>query len=267
MSTDLNVPDRAETPEVLDLNRYGWRPDIPDHRDHLFAAHGPSLATLPAAVDLRPAHWPVYDQLQLGSCTANAIAAAIEFDRIKQGLTDIIPSRLFIYYNERVLIHTVNSDSGAQIRDGIKTVAAQGVCPEVEWPYVISKFRVKPLPQCYADALHDRAVSYARVPQVLSQIQGCLAGGTPVVFGFSVYSSFESATVAKTGVVPMPRRGEQMLGGHAVLAVGYDDAKQVFIVRNSWGSSWGVEGYMAMPYAYLTSPLASDFWAINTVST
>ena len=254
----------------IETSRYGWIPDLPDHRDHLYATPGPALATLPATVDLRPGCPPVYDQGQLGSCTANAIGAAYAFDHLKQGLGDIMPSRLFIYYNERVIEHSVNSDAGAMIRDSIKTVAAQGVCLEIEWPYVISKFRVKPLPACYADALHDRAVSYQRVSQTLSQIQGCLASGTPVVFGFSVYSSFESATVAKTGVVPMPRRGEQLLGGHAVLAVGYDDATQRFLVRNSWGSSWAgpMEGYCTMPYAYLLSPqLASDFWAINTVST
>ena len=154
----------------------------------------------PASVDLRPQCPPVYDQGQLGSCTANAIAAAIQFERMKQQLAQIFtPSRLFIYYNERVIEHTVASDSGAQIRDGIKTVAQQGDCPETEWPYVITKFKTKPTQSCYADALKYKAVSYQRLTPALAQLKGCLASGYPFVFGFTVYESFESPQTAKTG--------------------------------------------------------------------
>ena len=247
--------------------RYGWLPDLPDHRDHLYAAPGAMTAAPPASVDLRAQCPPVYDQGQLGSCTANAIAGAIQFDRMKQKLVEIFtPSRLFIYYNERAMEHTVASDSGAQIRDGIKSVGQQGDCPETEWPYVIAKFKTKPPKSCYADALKYKAVLYQRMTQSLSQLKGCLASGWPFVFGFTVYESFESATVAKTGHASLPKSGERAMGGHAVVGVGYDDAKQWFVVRNSWGNSWGMKGYFTLPYAYLTGKnLASDFWTIRVV--
>ena len=247
---------------------YGWLRDLPDQRDHLYAAPVAALAVLPTSVDLRSHCPPVYDQGQLGSCTGNGIAAVLQFERMKQQLTpNFIPSRLFIYYNERVIEHTVNSDSGAAIRDGIKSVSKQGDCPETEWPYDITKFAHKPPPQCYHDALKYKAVQYQRLVQNVNQMKGCLASGYPFVFGFTVYDSFESQQVAQNGVVPMPGSTEQVLGGHCVVAVGYDDSQQRFIVRNSWGTGWGIHGYCTMPYAYLTDPnLASDFWTIRLVS-
>ncbi len=248
--------------------RYGWIHDLPDHRDHVYEASYPGMyaGQLPDHVDLRPGCPPVWDQLSLGSCTAQAIAAALEFDRRKQGLPDFVPSRLFIYFNERVMEHTVNSDSGAQIRDGIKSVAKLGVCPESEWPYDISKFTVRPPAQCYTDAKLDRAVSYQRVPRGLTQMQACLASGYPFVLGFSVYQSFESQDVAQTGIVPMPQKGEQLLGGHAVVCVGYRNDVKRFLIRNSWGDSWGMQGHCEMPYEYLLDKdLADDFWVIKTV--
>jgi len=249
------------------IKRYGWTPDLPDQRDHLYAAPTAVLKKLLTQVDLSKQCPAVYDQGELGSCTANAIAAAIEFDRMKQHLPDFVPSRLFIYYNERVMEGTVNSDSGAQIRDGIKSVAQQGACPEKEWPYDISKFTVKPPAQSYPDALKDRAVSYTRLSHNLNQMKGCLADGYPFVFGFTVYESFESQTVAQTGHAPMPQHNEQVLGGHAVLAVGYDDSHQWFLVRNSWGTQWGMHGYFTLPYAYLINPnLADDYWTIRLIS-
>jgi len=246
--------------------RYGWQRDLPDARDHIFSAPFAALGPLPAKTDLRSQCPPVYDQGQLGSCTANAIAAAIQFDRLKQQISDFIPSRLFIYYNERVIENSVASDSGAQIRDGIKSVAKQGDCPETEWPYVITKFKTKPPQSCYADALKYRTVSYRRVTQSLAQLKGCLATGYPFVFGFTVYESFESAAVAKSGHASLPKPGESTVGGHAVVAVGYDDAKAWFVVRNSWSAKWGIKGYFTLPYAYVTdSNLASDFWTIRVV--
>ncbi len=247
---------------------YGWQPDVPDHRDHLYAAPVIYLAKLPAQADLRSQCPPVYDQGQLGSCTANAIGANIQFDRRKQKLKpDFITSRLFIYYNERVMEHSIASDAGAQIRDGIKSVAKNGDCPEKEWPYVTAKFADKPPTACFRDALKYKAVQYQRVPQVLNQLKGCLASGYPFVFGFSVYTDFESERVAKTGSGNMPTAKEKLLGGHAVLAVGYDDKIQRFIVRNSWGAQWGMQGYFTLPYAYLTDAnLSADFWTIRLVA-
>jgi C1A family cysteine protease len=249
------------------IKGYGWVRDLPDHRDFTYAAPMEVAAALPSQVDLRPQCPPVYDQGQLGSCTANSIAGAHQFEQMKQSLPNVfVPSRLFIYYNERVIEGTVGSDSGGQLRDGIKSIAKQGVCPETEWPYVITQFATKPPAQSFTDALQNTAVSYQRVAQSLSQFKGCLASGYPFVFGFTVYESFESPAVAQSGNAPLPASGEKSLGGHAVLAVGYDDTAQQFIVRNSWGPAWGQAGYFTLPYAYLTDPgLASDFWTIRLV--
>jgi C1A family cysteine protease len=254
------------------IARYGWIPDLPDHRDHLYAAPVTALSALPRRVDLRgKCPKTVYDQGQLGSCTANAIAAAIEFDLIKQrGVKPFTPSRLFIYYNERVLERAVNQDSGAQIRDGVKSVNKLGAPPEALWPYSDRNpgpFQQRPPASVYKAAAKHKVTAYQRVARALAQMKGCLAAGYPFVFGFTVYDSFESSQVAKTGVVPMPGSRENVLGGHAVLAVGYDDAAQRFIVRNSWGAKWGMKGYFTMPYAYLLdSNLADDFWTIRTVA-
>lgn len=248
-------------------HHYGYIPDHRDHRDHLYAAPIEHLAALPSSVDLRPGCPPVYDQGELGSCTANAIAGAIEFDRKKQNLPDFVPSRLFIYWNERAMEGTVNSDAGAMIRDGIKSVNKQGACPENEWPYNIGQFTVKPPAQCYKDALLDEAVSYARMARSLNQMKGCLASGVLFVFGISVFESFESAQVAQSGIVPMPSSSEQLLGGHAICCVGYDDSQQSWICRNSWSDQWGDKGYFYLPYAYLMDRgLSSDFWVIKTVN-
>jgi C1A family cysteine protease len=263
------TPPTAPTPPApRSISRYGWVRDLPDARDHRYSAPRLVLANLPPSVNLTTGFpQPPYDQGQLGSCTANAVAGAFEFDLPKESLTDFIPSRLFIYYNERTIEGTVSSDSGAQLRDGIKTVARQGVCPETQWPYDISQFATKPPAGCYTDALANRASSYQRLHQVITELKGCLASGYPFVFGFTVYESFESQQVAQTGDAPMPQTGEKVLGGHAVVAAGYDDSTQRFLVRNSWGTGWGKNGYFTLPYAYLTdSGLSSDFWTVRIVT-
>lgn len=254
-------------PRTRETKHYGWIPDIPDQRDFLYAAPPAFLRALPAKVDLRAKCPPLYDQGELGSCTANAIAGAIEFDQMKEHLPQVfVPSRLFIYYNERVIERSVDSDSGAMLRDGIKTVAKQGACPEPMWPYIIGKFKTRPSAGCYVEAAKHTAVTYQRLVQSLMQMQGCLASGYPFVFGFTVYESFESDAVARSGHAPMPRSGEPVVGGHAVCAVGYDTARRWFICRNSWGKTWGMRGYFTLPFAYLTdTDLAADFWTIRVV--
>ena len=243
---------------------YGWVPDLPDHRDLLYGAVRKVPRKLPASIDLRPHCSPVEDQGDLGSCTGNAIAGAVEFLEKKDGVAFVHVSRLFIYYNERAIEHTVQSDSGAMIRDGIKSLVKQGVCSEKKWPYVIAKFAAKPPAACYTEAQQHQATAYARL-QTVDEMRTCLAEGYPFVFGITVYESFESQQVAKSGVVPMPSRTrEKMLGGHAVLAVGYSDAQQRFLVRNSWGTNWGMRGYFTLPYAYVGDRnLSDDFWTIR----
>jgi C1A family cysteine protease len=217
----------------------------------------------------------------LGSCTGNSIAKAVQFDVLRQvNLTPITPSRLFIYYNERVMEGTVDQDSGAQIRDGIKTIATLGVCDESMWPYDTNQFAVKPPDTCYNQATQYKASAYYSIDNNLGEMKDCLAQGHPFVFGFNVFDGFESDTVAVTGVVPMPTGNEAAIGGHAVLAIGYIDGpldttiggqaitlSQVIIVQNSWGDGWGDGGYFYMPYSYISNPgLADDMWAILTIT-
>ena len=241
---------------------YGWIPDLPDQRDFLFSKIS-KPGVLPPSVDLRPTCSPVEDQGDLGSCTANALAGALEYLEGKDGVPYVDFSRMFIYYNERVIEGTVSQDSGAMIRDGIKSLAAQGVCSERLWPYNVGKFAVKPPAACYTEAAKHLINQYARIIS-LNDMKQCLSDGFPFVFGFTVYESFESQAVAKTGTVPMPKKQERALGGHAVLAVGYDDKTKRFIVRNSWGPNWGMKGYFTLPYDYLNNTnLADDMWTIR----
>ena len=239
---------------------YGWYPDIPDQRDYLYRAIRP-VVRLPKEADLREHCSVIEDQGNLGSCTAQALAGNLEFldNKIDHLYADV--SRLFIYYNERILIDSVDYDSGASLRDGIKSLKNDGACEEYLWPYIVRKFDDKPPVKCYQAAKEHRIESYHRIGS-LREMLTCLAEGYPFVFGFTVYESFETAKVAKTGIVNMPKRGEEALGGHAVLAVGYNIGKRRFLVRNSWGEDWGMGGYFTMPFEYLES-LAGDFWTVR----
>lgn len=246
----------------------GWVPDTPSIQDHYYSVPDPVIERgLPKFVDMRDkCPTTIYNQGQLGSCTANAIAAAIEFDRLKQGLPDFMPSRLFIYYNERAMEGTIKSDSGAMIRDGIECVNKLGACAETLWDYDITKFATRPSMDAYDDAKKHLSLSYQRITNDIVTMKGCLASGYPFVFGFSVYESMMSYDVASTGILNMPQKGEKLLGGHAVLAVGYDDSTQRITVRNSWGKEWGNGGYFTMPYEYITNEnLADDRWSIRIV--
>jgi C1A family cysteine protease len=248
---------------------YGWKKDLPDPRDLKFKI-SPTVI-VPDKIDLSKPKFPIFDQGPLGSCTANATEYAYLFSAIKQGslkLTNLrwSPSRLFLYYNTRAMEGTISSDSGASIRDTIKCIKTLGVCREELWPYNVDKFRIKPPVKAYSDGLNHQSVSYQSVAQRLNQLQACLAGGNPIVFGFMVYPSFETNEVSRTGIVPLPTRQESPIGGHAVLAVGYDNATKRFKILNSWGKDWADRGYFYLPYEFITNPyLASDFWVIYTV--
>lgn len=243
---------------------YGWLPDLPDHRDFSYSAIAPRLAALPTQVGLRSKCSPVENQGELGSCTANALVGALEFLELKDGADFVDLSRLFVYYNERVIEGTVKQDSGAFLRDGIKSLAKQGVCPEQEWPYRVPDFTKKPTAKCYSDAKKHQITSYHRI-STIDEMRTCLADGFPFVFGFTVYEAFESAAVAKSGVLNLPAKKEKVVGGHAVMGVGYDDLQKRFIIRNSWDTDWGMKGYFTMPYDYLDplKNLADDFWTIR----
>jgi C1A family cysteine protease len=261
-----NFPELASN-STQTRHFYGWKKDKPNSDDefHNFVVS----ATLDniKLVDLRSTCPAIYNQDKLGSCTANAIAAAYEYDEIKQNEKDVfIPSRLFIYYNERKIEGSIDTDSGAEIRDGIKSISVDGVCSEDLWKYDITKFTECPTEECYDNAKNHKSIEYKRVIQSLEQLKQCLIEGFPFVFGFNVYSSFETQEVAETGDMPMPKEGEELLGGHAVCAVGFDDNKCVFIVRNSWGDSWGDKGYFYMPYAFITNTTqCSDFWTVRKI--
>lgn len=213
---------------------------------------------LPSTVDMRSRMPAIYDQGDLGSCTANALCAGMQYKNNIQG------SRLFLYYNERVIQNDVLTDSGAYISDGITSLKNTGVCTETLWPYDITKFAIRPPEICYTDASKHKIKTASNIKNTLTIMKTALANNYPFTVGILVYSSFESSTVAANGMVPMPKPRDTLLGGHAVLCVGYNDAKKLFIMRNSWGTSWGDKGYFYLPYAYLTSQkLSSDLWYIS----
>lgn len=251
---------------IRNLSKYGHKRDILDPRDLHYKPTLFQKLLAPNKVDLSPNFAPVYNQLSIGSCTSQALAGADQFLRTKEGLDNFIPSRLFLYYNERVIEGTVDQDAGAMLRDGIKVLANKGVCPETLWPYKIAKFAVKPPAKAYAAAKNHLAIKYMRVEQKLSAMKACLASGLPFVFGFTVYSYFESDEMATTGQLKMPKTNEEVLGGHAVCCVGYDSGTKNFLCRNSWGSDWSkaMNGYFWMPFAYMLDPnLTSDHWVIQ----
>lgn len=268
---------RASTPEIFRdrgqeiqaladtyrLPLFHWSRDLPDSRDYRYKN---ARITTPDRVDLRQWCSDIEDQGNLGSCTGQAIAGAIEYLNKRSGSsTDV--SRLFIYYYERAMIGTINVDSGAYIRDGIKVVFKNGSPLERFWPYNISKFRTKPSNAAVTDGRKRTVTLYERVPNFFGCINA-LAAGYPVVMGYLVYSSFMSRGVSRTGLMPYPDvRSENFLGGHAVLLVGYDNRTQRFIARNSWGRNWGDRGYFYMPYNVVSNTsMSGDFWIIKNVN-
>jgi len=219
-----------------------------------------SIIKLPLIVDLRRKFGPVCDQGNIGSCTACALCGLFEYFNPKFN-----GSRLFVYYNERKLENNIPDDCGATLEDGMLCLQKYGVCKETDWPYIPNNFATKPPEKCYLEASKHLVFKVENINDNIINLKSHLALGFPFVVGIQVYNSFESIIVYKTGVVPMPNiNREILLGGHAVVCVGYNDNTQQWIMRNSWGSSWGINGYFYLPYAYLLSPnLAGDMWTIT----
>jgi C1A family cysteine protease len=277
---------------IMPKHYYGWKPDKPDDRDLLYRA--PVKVVLPSEIDLREYCSPVRDQGNLGSCTAFAMGTGLrEFIEMKTTpptpppqsclskiLTKCLIGRklfpmllssfellspLFLYYEERILEGTVDWDSGAMIRDGMKVLAKTGICPETDWPYNIRYFTQKPPQIAYDHAPDYKIFVYTRILN-LTDIKTALATGNGVVFGFLVFESFETEEVANTGIMPMPEPGEQVLGGHAIFVCGYKDDPEwagggYLIIKNSWSANWGDNGYFYMPYAFASNPVwVNDIW-------
>jgi C1A family cysteine protease len=230
-------------------------------------ALGITQSSLPSVVDLRPKCSPIANQGDMSSCVAFAVISAMEYLENVQHNSTISLSQQFVYYNERVLNGSVASDDGAFVEDGINVLLTYGACELSLWPYSKDDLYTKPSDAAYADATKRKALKYSRVAQDQTSVMTPLSNGYPVVLGFLVYPAFESQEVAASGIVPMPNSTEEMLGGHCVCIVGYDLAKQMFLIRNSWGPDWGINGYCWMPFAYVLSPsLAHGMYAIESVS-
>lgn len=254
---------------------FGWLPDVPDIRDMQLkttAMLEDRPLSLPPKVELfTPQNTPpVLDQGPIGSCVANAIATAIEYEQQNQHIVDSMitflerkrrftPSRLFIYYHARELLGTINEDSGSMIRDGMKVVYNLGAPRETGWRYDPYKFTLPPPKRQYISATYHKITGYRYVPTTVDALKTALAEGRTVVIGFAVYESLYSS---RNGDIPMPGPRERMLGGHAVLVTGYDDEARMFTFRNSWGEAWGNRGNGRIPYAYINPSLAADFWTV-----
>jgi C1A family cysteine protease len=256
----------------MGAHKFGWvRSKFHDPRDFVYKPHRHLAAALPTSVDLRTTGFlpPVYDQGQLGSCGPNSASRILAFDEAKQGKkVSAVPSRLFIYWCTRALMGTLTEDSGVDNRTMFKAINQWGFPGEDVEPYSddASTFLKKPSSANFGIGWHERIVNYLAIPQTATSMKARLASGYPILVGFTVYESFESQQVANTGVVPMPSPGEQVLGGHDVTVVGYDDNKQVWIVENSWGKDWGMSGFFTFPQAYLLDAnLSGDYWSVTSI--
>lgn len=247
------------------LRRYGFIKQRIDERDLRYSAAKP-IAGLPSQADLNHQLPDCWDQLSSSSCTAHGINAPLWSGQVIMGKTPVMPSRLFMYYNEREREGSADTDGGAMIRDGIKVCNINGIVDESAWPFDLSKILVKPTQEVYDAALSNRIHFYAAVDLgKLDQIKLALSHKLPVVFGFSVFDYFESSSMANNGILNMPKIKERFLGGHCVAIIGYDDSRGMFLIRNSWGTGWNhkMRGNFWMSYEYMESNLVSDGWVIR----
>lgn len=246
---------------------YGWKPSLPDARDQYAFAQEGVIDTLdiPDVFSLRDELPAVLDQGQLGSCTANALAGLMQYHSIQTGTDMGVPSRLFIYYQERLREGTLTTDSGAYGRDGFASLRAVGVPVESLWPYDISQFTEKPSQEAYDGAGAHKIHHYTHARTNLKEVQSLILKKRPVAFGFSVPACFEGEQCMSTGVMPMPVKGEQYIGGHEVYAMGWKeiDGELYIECRNSWSASVMDEGNFWIPASFLFGGYASDFRAIQ----
>ncbi len=300
----INVSDATEDNVVIGKLGMGWLPDYPDINDYTaekkdvspklksmgqdsiksmlkrVGVAEPAKLSLPGSVDLRAWCSPVENQGSLGSCTANAGVGLVEYFERRAFGKHIDASRLFLYKTTRNMSHWTG-DTGAFLRTTMGALVLFGVPPEEYWQYNIADFDKEPTAFCYAFAQNYQAISYYRLDPpgtsnstLLERIKVNLSGGLPSMFGFTVYNSIDQA--AATGKIPYPNRGEKISGGHAVVAVGYDDTikikntfagstetKGALLIRNSWGTAWGtMGGYLWLPYEYVLKGLADDWWSL-----
>lgn len=266
----------------------GWVPELPDIRDYVpqhdsvarliggtaarrFALKSAKAAAAPSSVDLRKWCSPIEDQGDLGSCTAHAAVGLVEYFERRASGRHIDASRLFVYKVTRGLLHWTG-DTGAHLRTAMQALVMFGAPPEEYWPYSIGEYETEPPNFCYALAANFKAIKYFRLDpnggtpsQTLTNVKNFLAAGYPAMFGFTVYNSIYDAS---DGKIPFPTLSDSVAGGHAVMAVGYDNNMQIgkykgaLRIRNSWGAGWGDKGYGWLPYEYIGAGLADDFWSV-----
>lgn len=274
------------------IKSFGWLPDYPSIKDYttenakikplLGAMHSASAAVaLPVSMDLRAWCSPIENQLNLGSCTAHAGVGMVEYYEKRAYGKHIDASRLFLYKTTRDLLKWTG-DTGAFLRSTMEALILFGIPPEDYWPYEVANFEIEPTAFLYSFAQNYQALNYYRLDPagvvkaaVLTSIKTNLASGLPSMFGFTVYNSYTQATAANKGAIPYPVAADKVVGGHAVMAVGYNDTLQIknsaagaaattgaLLIRNSWGTGWGDGGYGWLPYAYVLNGLATDWWSL-----
>ena len=266
----LPAGEAADKP--IRKHAFGWKGDAPGKKATPFRL-SPKYSQMQISVksDLSNLMPPIQDQGTVGSCTGNGIGRILDYAHKKATGRFFTPSRLFIYYNERVMEGTVYEDAGAQIVDGIKSVMQLGACVEGictlygQWPYEVDKFAVKPPDIAYQKALNYQALHAYKVNNADGRsIRMALSNGLPVVFGALVYPDIERLN-AQRYVLSMPKKGEMYIGGHCMVITGHNDGTQLYLVDNSWGTSWGLRGRCYIPYAYIhNARITEDCWVIET---